>query len=281
MNISPQQVIISKFFEDYPEVAANVIAFSNHTAALDLIKLYPASALVNVFNKVPAQIVAESLIDAQNDKIADLFSIMEINIVTKIFRKWKQEKHDLKCIDVLEKMDPKIATAVKSFVSYPKNAIGSLMKLNHLTTNPDTALTKVLSRVSKYRNRFSKYIYVVDTEKKLEGVISFKDIFYDNRNSLASELMTSSIYSLKTNTSIDDALKDPCWMKWDSVPVINSEREIQGVLKLEDLREYINSEVKKKTNNTDILKAGEAVGDIFKIGLSAAISAFSKNKEDK
>lgn len=282
MSILPQEEIISKFLNDYPESAANVIAFSDQQDFVDLFEKYPVSLLAKVFNKLPTQVISENLIEINVKKVASLFSLMDVNIVARVLRNWKQEKLNSKYESILKMMSADSSKAIENIVNYPENVIGSIMDNTPPTTSPNTALKSILLNLSKSRNRYSKFVYVVDNHKKLSGVISFKDVFYDNKNSLASELMTSQVYSIQENTSIESAISDPGWIKWESIPIVNNKKEIQGVLKFETLRNYHESkETKKLIDNSDIMKAGEAVGEILHIGLNATISAFGMSKGDK
>lgn len=277
--IDPKKELISKFFQEHPESAAAVLVRSEETSLAELVEAYDPLVLANVFNRVPALLLSEGLLDADNRKTASLFSQMELTLVARILRKWsqsqKKEKYDL----IIPMLEQKISQKIKNLNDYSEDVVASLMNPTPFTVTPDLTLKDVLSILKRQKSRYSRYVYVVNSEKLLLGVIPFKDTFYDNNESLVSEVMSSNIYSLNVNTAIENALKDSSWFKWDSLPVTNSKGQIQGVLKYDVLSHHTLGTNLRNKNNDSLLKAGDAVGEVLQIGLNATISAFRMGKK--
>lgn len=279
MNNSKKK-FIAQYLMDHPESASSSLVKFDSAAISILVAEFEAELLVGLINRLPAQIISEGLLNSDKQLVANILSKIEVTLAARILRRWNNKNNSDKALSVIELLDPKVAKKVHSLMNYSEDVIAAVMNPTPFTVSPDLSLDTVLEMLKKQKNRYSRYIYVVDSEKNLIGVLPFKEVFYSEVNQQVSEIMCSSIFSFNVNTGIDVALKDNSWNKWDSLPVVDSKNKLQGVLKYDDLSKHSLGLQEKIKSNEDIVKAGHAVGEILQIGLNATITALSPNKGD-
>ncbi|MCM8526704.1 MAG: CBS domain-containing protein [Lentisphaeraceae bacterium] len=277
--LESKKEFLAMYLSEQPESAANTIMIHDSDAIPQLANEFKAEVLAKVFNRIPAQILSDGLIHVADTVVADILSKIETTLAARILRKWQIHNHAEKCKNIFSILEPKLSREIQDLVSYSEEVVGAIMNPTPFTVSASLTVETVLDMLKKQKNRYSRYIYVVGPEKELIGVIPFKDVFYCNENLLVSELMSSSVYALNVKTSLHDALKDEAWKNWDSLPVVNFKNKLKGVLKHDILANSSSSIHVKSKNNDDIIKAGNAVGEVLQIGLNATISALGVNKE--
>ncbi|MCM8540558.1 MAG: CBS domain-containing protein [Lentisphaeraceae bacterium] len=276
--LKAKKEFLSSYLTEHPESAANIIMLSDDDAIAQVAKEFDADELAKALSRVPAQILSDGLLEVGEAKVAELLSIIETTLAARILRKWSINNYSDKCDMIFSMLDQKKAREIKNLVEHSEEVVGAIMNPTPFTVSASFSIETVLEILKKEKNRYSRYIYVVDSEKALIGVIPFKEIFYCNTNLLVSEVMSSTVYSLNVKTSLQNALKDDSWTKWDSLPVVNSKNKLQGVLKHDVLFNSSSNLQFKSKNNDEIIKAGNAVGEVFQIGINATISALGVNK---
>jgi Mg/Co/Ni transporter MgtE len=265
-----KQKILSVFFKEHAESAASTIAKLDDSSISQLVHSFDAQDLVAVFNRTPAQMLSEGMIEVENALVAKLFSLLEVTLSARILKSWINQGSAQKSEEVLLLIEEDVSSMIKDLIEYSDDEVGSRMNPTPFTVSMDYTLEAVAEILKKQRNRYSRYIYVVGPRKELLGVIPFKEIYYQDLNLLVSEVMSSTVRSLNVNSSIENALEDRSWRMWDSMPVVDSDNILQGVIKYDVLSAYTPAH--SIVQNTELNKAGEAVGEVLKIGIKATMS---------
>ena len=272
------KTFLRKYLLEHPESAALIIMRSDSVSIAQLVRDFKSESLVNAFNRIPAHILSDSLINVKDKLIADLLSKVEPTLAARILRRWLLDKNLTKFNAVIDLFEKKKAGEIRKLVDYPEDVVGALMNPTPFTVSPDLTVGAALEILKQQKNRYSRYSYVVNAEKELVGVISFKDMYYSDSNLLVSEVMSSKTYSLNVNAGIQHALKDDSWAKWGSLPIVNSKNKLQGVLKYEIMSSHAAKSNIATKDNDEIIKAGNAVGEVLQIGMNATISLLGGHK---
>ena len=82
------------------------------------------------------------------------------------------------------------------------------------------------------------YFYVVDKEKRLAGVVPLRRLIAADPAQLLEGLMLPDVVSLGESASIEDAYRSFSTYKFLSLPVVNSENRVIGVLDITCLTGY-------------------------------------------
>jgi Mg/Co/Ni transporter MgtE len=271
---SAKQKMVGSFLKNHPESASLILLKKGPEAIQHLIKNYDLQTISNILNILPSPVLSEALLPLEDATVAKVFNELKVVISSKIFRKWVKTGQNLKVESVISKMTPELAKSVKSLIRYSDKSVGALMDPTPFTVTADMTVEEVLKLLNKETNRYSRYVYVLDSDVKLIGAFPFKDAVYASKDLLVSSIMTPNVFSLGPNQLASDAIQDPAWTKWNLIPITSSKNTLLGVLKYEELRDNVTPALREDQKKEDLIKAGEAVGEIFQIGLGAAVSAF-------
>ena len=198
------------------EMAAEVFAF------LDVDRQAEICLLVS--DKELNQIIDELYFD---DKI-DLIEEMPANVVKKI----------LSNSSVVERK------MINQFLKYEEDTAGSIMTIEFVHLKASMTVAEAMAHIKKSAiNKETIYTcYVTDAKRKLEGVVTLKEIVLSPDDMLISEFMEQELVYVQTND--DQEVIANIFMKYDilSLPVVDNEMRIVGIITIDDVVDVIEEE---------------------------------------
>lgn len=160
-------------------------------------------------------------------------------------------------VDLLEKLDENIKgklrpmlredvkAAIRLIHSYEEEEIGSLMTNNYVwidrKENIRQAMRALIRQAGEHDNIST--IYVVDEEHKFCGAIDLKDLIIARENDDLDDLIIYSYPYLMDHDIISESIEQIKDYAEDSLPVLNSRREIIGIITAQDIIEAVDDEM--------------------------------------
>ena len=160
-------------------------------------------------------------------------------------------------VDLLEKLDENIKgklrpmlredvkAAIRLIHSYEEEEIGSLMTNNYVwidrKENIRQAMRALIRQAGEHDNIST--IYVVDEEHKFCGAIDLKDLIIARENDDLDDLIIYSYPYLMDHDTISESIEQIKDYAEDSLPVLNSRREIIGIITAQDVIEAVDDEM--------------------------------------
>lgn len=179
------------------------------------------------------------------DDVADL--IQEIGIESKD--------------DLLSLLDPQTKREVTALLAYAEDAAGGLMSSRFVRLRPDMSVDEAISYIriqAKTHVETIYYAYVLDSEQKLLGVVSFRELFSATPEKKIEEIMHTEV--LKVPVEMDQEQIGRIFSKQDlmAVPVVDEQGIMKGIVTFDDVATAIQE---------------EATEDIHKIGAVETLDA--------
>jgi len=150
--------------------------------------------------------------------------------------------------DKQEALLPALAQAeredIRRLSSYAEETAGAVMTSDYATLSPDQTVSEALSKLRREApdKETIYYSYVLDSDRKLVGLVSLKDLILARPDKRIEELMHRDIiYAFVTDDQEDAARKIA---KYDliALPVVNSSKALVGIITHDDAIDIINQE---------------------------------------
>lgn len=146
---------------------------------------------------------------------------------------------------LLELMEEDARREITLISSFDEEEIGSRMTTNYVSVRNRVtvrqAMTDLVSQAAENDNIST--IYVVDEDETLVGAIDLKDLIIAREGTpLDSVTMTSYPY-VYANELIEDCIERLKEYSEDSIPVLDSENKLRGVLTSQDITELVDDEL--------------------------------------
>ena len=219
------------------------------------------SDLLNQFDKSELIIIFRLL---SKDQSADVFSYLEpeqqeiiINAVTDretevLFRNLYFDD----MIDIIEEMPSNLVKKIlkntnsedryliNQFLNYPENSAGSIMTTEYVDLKKNMkvsqAIKEIRDTVEEKENIYT--CYVISEDRKLEGVVSLKELITSDDDVTIESIMNRNFVSAHANDDqevVADVIK-----KYDLIilPVVDIENRLLGIITIDDIIDVIEQE---------------------------------------
>jgi magnesium transporter len=125
-----------------------------------------------------------------------------------------------------------IAEQWKRNATYPKGTIGRLMDAPLAVFSPDMTVGEAIEALRPIvRTAFVTYIYVVDDERRLEGLATMRDLLFSPHEAMLSEVMLRHPFELKPDQPVPDAMKLTVNRHYPQYPVVDYDGKLVGLVR--------------------------------------------------
>ena len=214
-DLPPKEIV--KIFRLLPkDIGADVFSYLESDTAALIISSLTDSEAVDIIN------------DMYADDAADLFDEMPANVVKKL----------------LSKIDPETRKNINQLLKYPDNSAGSVMTVEYLDFKEYITIKDAIKKIKKeYEDAETiNTCYVTDKKKKLIGEIKLKDLVINDEDTPVSEIMSEDFMYVNTLTDQEEVAK--MFQDYDltSVPVVDSENKLVGIITIDDVIDIMEEE---------------------------------------
>ncbi|MCR1975615.1 magnesium transporter, partial [Clostridium sporogenes] len=162
------------------------------------------------------------------DDVIDLLEEMPANIVKKILLNTDDKKRKL----------------INQFLRYEEDSAGSIMTIEFVDLKKEMTVEQAIERIRKtgVDKQTINTCYVIDKNRKLEGIISIRRLILSNKDVLIKDIMKENYVSI--NTFDDQEYVANQFKKYDlvSMPVVDKEHRLVGIITIDDIVDIIDQE---------------------------------------
>lgn len=160
-------------------------------------------------------------------------------------------------VDLLENLDESVKAKLRPILdedvkadirlinSYDDDEIGSLITTNYISITKDLTIRQAMRELVKQagENDNISTIYVVESDDTFCGAIDLKDLIIARENDELDDLISYSYPYLLDHDKISDDIEKIKDYAEDSLPVLNSEKKMIGILTAQDVVEAVDDEM--------------------------------------
>jgi magnesium transporter len=171
---------------------------------------------------------AELLDLMKNDELAVMLTGLSSDAIDKLIKKMKHEE----------------SAAIRKILSYPEKSAGRSMSDRFVwidksyTVEEATDKLKHFSDLAEYLN----YLYVIDHERKLVGVVSYRDLLLAETDVVIEDIMVKNIVKVDVLTKQEEVAKLIARHDFVSIPVVVEDNTLTGIITVDDVVDIIMRE---------------------------------------
>ncbi len=139
-------------------------------------------------------------------------------------------------LDLLDGLEKAIGSSLRRAMRYPPHTAANLADPRVLTLPPDISTEAALTTIKHDLRNTTYYVYVIDRDAKLEGLVTLKQLIANAGDHLIASMMTTKVVTLSAEASIDEILQHPQWARFHTLPVIDRWGTFLGALRYRTLR---------------------------------------------
>lgn len=147
--------------------------------------------------------------------------------------------------ELLELMDPDAAEDIHLIDSYDDEQIGSRMTTNYVVISRDCTIREAMKSMVRQAadNDNIATIYTLDEDGIFYGAIDLKDLIIARTDVVLEDLIVTSYPYVYATQSIDSCIEELKDYSEDSIPVLDSDKRLLGVITAQDIVEVVDEEM--------------------------------------
>ncbi len=142
---------------------------------------------------------------------------------------------------LLELLNESSRKRIEHLLSISESPVGDLLSTEFLTMDSNATAKDVLKTIKEVAQDFGEilYVYYLNADKQLTGVSSLKSIIAQNPDTPAYKFMRPQIEVVSLSTPVSVVWKKLLKYKYYVMPVVDRDRRMIGLVKLDDVSELI------------------------------------------
>src|SRR2546428_5231849 len=161
-----------------------------------------------------------------------------------------EDEHD----GLLALLDDSARKEVTALLAYAEDEAGGLMSPRFARVRPDMTADEAISYLHKQaRERVETiyYVYVLDAQQRLVGVVSFRQLFEAPGSMKVRDLMQTEVVTVSEQLDQEDVGLLFAKHSLLAIPVVDADRRMKGVVTVDDIVDVVQEEATE-----DIQKIG-------------------------
>ena len=215
----------------------------------------PKEAASEVFSNLESevqQVIIGSITDAELaaivedlyvDDAVDMLEELPANVVKRVLKNAKPDTRAL----------------INQFLKYPENSAGSIMTAEFTDLRAAMTVAQAIEHIRRTgEDRETIYTcYVIDASRKLEGVVTVKDLLLAPDGMQVRDVMSDDVISIGTLEDQEEVAR--LFNKYDflSLPVVDHEDRLVGIITVDDAMDVMEQEATEDFEVMDAMHPSE------------------------
>ncbi|MBQ4252294.1 MAG: magnesium transporter [Erysipelotrichaceae bacterium] len=185
----------------------------------------------------PEQYISEINIADAARIIAEMDADDAVDLLDEI-----NDEYEAKLLDLLSKKD---ASDIKLIQSYNDDEVGSMMTTNYLQITKGITIKQAMKELIRQSKDIDNIdtLYVVDENNLFYGEISLRDLIRARADDNLEDLIMTEYPVLYDRLKVQDCLEDIKDYAEQSLPVINIDLKLLGIITAQDIIERVEAEL--------------------------------------
>ena len=138
---------------------------------------------------------------------------------------------------LIQRMEKKDAHEMEELLSHEEDTAGGLMTTEYLSLPKDLTVREAIEQVRLLSPNVETvyYIYILDKDEKLQGVLSLRDLIIAQPHQTIEEIMTHPIKSVHAGVDEKEAGAVISKYRLLALPVVDEEEKLLGIITMDDI----------------------------------------------
>ena len=245
--------LLNRFFEHDIQNATHGLETLEPSEAAWILKSLPHSVCIQSFNFMEPRHASKVILELPDYLIKEIVEHLPIRTAGEIFLSLPMEEKQ----KFLDRLSPQAQKQLQDQVIYPENSAGRIMNPDFLAFHSHIKVKEAIQRIrSLHKKAPVSYVYVVDENNKLVGVLNMRDLLLGSPDAPLESVMLKDVFEVNASMDREEVALQVSKKRFLAVPVVDNDNHILGTIKTEELLSYTQEEATE-----DIQKMFGAGGD--------------------
>jgi len=141
-------------------------------------------------------------------------------------------------------MDDEAAEEIRELLHYEEYTAGSIMTTEYISIHAHQTVHSAMQILKKEAPNAETiyYVFVVDEDEKLAGVISLRDLIISEPDTMISDIMNERVYSVSVAEDQEEVARKMKDYNFLALPVVDFQGHLLGIITVDDIVDVIDEE---------------------------------------
>ena len=207
---------------------------------IKLFEVLPIDMSASILEESGPEFFRSILSNIDQEHGQNILEQMSLDDLTDILSEIDEdERHRI--MNLLSKED---ADDVKELLVYDEDSAGGIMTTGYIEINKNMTAKEAIDhmRENALDAETIYYIYVVDNDEKLVGVLSLRELITARDSVIVEDLMSENIISIDVDEDREEAVRLVSKYDLIAIPVIDKEGILKGIITVDDIIDVMEEE---------------------------------------
>jgi CBS domain-containing protein/sporulation protein YlmC with PRC-barrel domain len=227
------KILKEKLSEIHPVDLADILEELDHEQRVTIFDKLDTDHASDVLEEIDPSVQRVLVPSLKKEKAAILIDEMTPGQAADVLAALPFSEADI----ILKLLDKEKAKKIRSILEKQEENILNFATSNFLKFSPDMTVKQALEeyqRIAKGKSVIM-YIYVVDSQNKLRGIIDIKELLMADDETMLRDIMPTNIISLKPESTLKEASAMFTRYSFRAIPVTDDNDKIDGVVLYRDV----------------------------------------------
>ncbi|MEG1254196.1 CBS domain-containing protein [Clostridium sp.] len=219
---------IAKIMEDLsPEDRVKIIEGLNIDLASDTLEELEHDVTQEILRSLSEDKAKKILDIMPNDEIANMLDDLDEETTNRVF----------------VNLDDDDETEIRDLMKYEDEVVGNIMNKDFISFNIDITISETINILKELKpeEEVCHYIYIIDSNEKLQGTVSLRDLILSDPECKLKSVMNTKVFKVSDKDEIEVAIAIAVKYDLYSVPVVNEDEKLCGIAVMTDIIDEILS----------------------------------------
>ena len=171
---------------------------------------------------------------------ADMLSEMSADDAVDVLNELDKEQ----VASYLTIMDEEAADEIKELLHYEEYTAGSIMTTEFVAIRENQTVHSAMHILRREAPEAETiyYVYVIDEQKHLAGVISLRDLIIADEDTIISEVMSERVVSVSVAEDQEEVARIMRDYNFLALPVVDFQQHLLGIITVDDMMDVLEEE---------------------------------------
>ncbi len=221
----------------HPADIAEVVSQMSPGQAADVLEALDDQTAARAMAELPDEHQAAVLSAMEPDEAADVLEQMRPDDAADVLGDVEEERAE----ELMSLMAPQAARDVRSLLRYAEDTAGGRMDSNIITILGEATADDVINQLRRTAPPEEEiyYLYVVDAEGRLRGVLSLRNLIIAPPTAPVADIMRRDVESVRLDDPEEEVARKLVRYDLLAVPVVDEEDRLKGVVTVDDVVDLV------------------------------------------
>lgn len=226
--------------EIHPADLAEIISRVSREEAANLIKDLDIETAAEAISELEPEIQAKIITEIDADKAADIIEEMPPDDAVDMLSDLPVEKAK----EILERVEKEEAEDINELLAHEEDSAGGLMTTEFISYPPNLSVKDAIELFKKDAGDIETvyYLYIVDDNEKLVGVVSLRELLLSDPEKKLAEIMETKLIKVSPHEDVEVVAE--LMSKYDlvAIPVVDEKGHLLGIVTIDDIMDVVEEE---------------------------------------